>query len=63
MVIYVMIHVYDDGPWDDEMRKKWKEIYTNAWVRLQQQYNPNWFEETHDLHALAINVKSTTKKA
>ena len=22
------------------------------WERTKQQYNPNWFEETHDLHAL-----------
>ena len=41
-----------DNTWTDEMRSKWKKVYTNAWVRLQQQYNPNWFEETHDLHAL-----------
>ena len=31
-----------DNTWTDEMRSKWKKVYTNAWVRLQQQYNPNW---------------------
>ena len=28
--------------WTDEMRSKWKKIYTEAWVRLQEKYNPNW---------------------
>ena len=31
-----------DNTWTDEMRKKWKEVYTDAWVRLQEKYNPNW---------------------
>ena len=35
-----------DNAWTDEMRSKWKKVYTNAWVRLQQQYNPNWFNKT-----------------
>tara|TARA_B100001964_G_scaffold158379_1_gene173946 strand:- start:802 stop:1125 length:324 start_codon:yes stop_codon:yes gene_type:complete len=26
----------DDGPWDPEMRKKYKKLYTEAWVRLQE---------------------------
>ena len=33
----------DDGPWDDEMRKKYKKLYTDSWVRLQKKYNPNWY--------------------
>ena len=32
----------DDGPWDDEMREKYKKIYTEAWVRLQIEHNPKW---------------------
>ena len=43
-----------DNTWTDEMRSKWKKVYTNAWVRLQQQYNPNWFEKTHDLHSCKL---------
>jgi hypothetical protein len=26
----------DDGPWDDEMRKKYRKLYTEAWARLQE---------------------------
>ena len=32
----------DDGPWDDALREKHKKLYTDAWVRLQERYNPNW---------------------
>ena len=32
----------DSGNWTDELREKWQKIYTNAWVRLQEKYNPNW---------------------
>jgi|TARA_Y100000310_G_C20331723_1_gene645591 hypothetical protein len=32
----------DDGPWDSEMRKKYKKLYTEAWVRLQMRTNPTW---------------------
>ena len=33
-----------DNSWTDEreMRKKWKAVYTDAWVRLQEKYNSNW---------------------
>ena len=31
-----------DNTWTDEMRSKWKKIYTEAWVRLQEKYNPAW---------------------
>lgn len=31
-----------DNDWTDEMRVKWKKIYTEAWVKLQEMYNPNW---------------------
>ena len=34
-----------DNAWTDEMRSKWKEVYTNAWVLLQEKYNPNWITE------------------
>jgi len=28
---------------DDEMRKKFKKLYTDSWVKLQKKYNPNWY--------------------
>jgi hypothetical protein len=31
-----------DNTWTDEMRKKYKKLYTDSWVRLQERYNPNW---------------------
>ena len=31
-----------DNAWTDEMRSKWKKIYTEAWVSLQEKYNPTW---------------------
>ena len=31
-----------DNAWTDERRSKWKKIYTEAWVRLQEKYNPTW---------------------
>ena len=31
-----------DNSWTDEMRSKWKKVYTDAWVKLQGRYNPNW---------------------
>jgi len=31
-----------DNAWTDEMRNEYRELYTDAWVRLQERYNPNW---------------------
>lgn len=31
-----------DNSWTDEMRNKWKKVYTDAWVSLQERYNPHW---------------------
>jgi hypothetical protein len=31
-----------DNIWTDEMRAKYKKLYTEAWVRLQEQTNPDW---------------------
>jgi hypothetical protein len=31
-----------DNTWTDEMRKKYKKLYTDSWVKLQERYNPNW---------------------
>ena len=28
--------------WTDEMRVKYKKLYTDSWVSLQKKYNPNW---------------------
>jgi len=46
-----------DNSWTDEMRNKWKKVYTDAWVSLQERYNPHWPTQ------IAINVKTITKKA
>ena len=31
-----------DNTWTDQMRNEYRELYTDAWVRLQERYNPNW---------------------
>jgi len=31
-----------DNAWTDEDRKKYKRLYTKAWVRLQMRTNPTW---------------------
>ena len=36
-----------DNAWTDEMRSKWKKIYTEAWVLLQEKYNPAWRRNTN----------------
>jgi hypothetical protein len=30
-----------DNVWTNEMREKWIKVYTEAWVRLQEKYNPS----------------------
>ena len=37
------------GCWTNEDREKWIKIYTEAWVRLQEKYNPNWITEPEEL--------------
>jgi|TARA_B100001079_G_C16340303_1_gene483232 hypothetical protein len=31
-----------DNTWTDEMRVKYKKLYTDSWVSLQKKYNPSW---------------------
>ncbi len=31
-----------DNTWTDEMRAKYKKLYTDSWVSLQKKYNPSW---------------------
>ena len=31
-----------DNTWTDEMRAKYKKLYTDSWVSLQKRYNPKW---------------------
>ena len=31
-----------DNIWTDEMRVKYKKLYTDSWVSLQKKYNPIW---------------------
>jgi len=31
-----------DNTWTDKMRAKYKKLYTEAWVKLQEEYNPDW---------------------
>ena len=38
-----------DNAWTDEMRAKWKKVYTEAWIRLQEKYNPDWVECACDI--------------
>ena len=38
-----------DNVWTNEMREKWIKVYTEAWVRLQEKYNPSWITEPEEL--------------
>ena len=31
-----------NNAWTDQKRNEFRELYTYAWVRLQERYNPNW---------------------
>ena len=31
-----------NNTWTDEMRAKYKKLYTDSWVSLQKRYNPKW---------------------
>ena len=31
-----------NNAWTDQKRNEFRELYTDAWVRLQERYNPNW---------------------
>jgi len=31
-----------NNAWTDQKRNEYRELYTDAWVRLQERYNPNW---------------------
>ena len=33
---------YNKEFWDKYERSKYQKLYTKAWVRLQEKYNPNW---------------------
>ena len=35
--------------WTNEDREKWIKVYTEAWVKLQEKYNPNWITEPEEL--------------
>tara|TARA_R110000751_G_C13405542_1_gene438282 strand:- start:243 stop:428 length:186 start_codon:yes stop_codon:yes gene_type:complete len=34
-----------DNVWTNEMREKFRKLYTDAWVALQEKYNPSWIIE------------------
>ena len=34
-----------DNAWTDEMRTKWKKVYIEAWIRLQEKHNPDWKDD------------------
>ena len=38
-----------DNVWTNEMREKWIKVYTEAWVKLQEKYNPSWITEPEEL--------------
>jgi hypothetical protein len=31
-----------NNAWTDQKRNEFRELYTDAWVRLQERYNPSW---------------------
>jgi hypothetical protein len=31
-----------NNAWTEQKRNEFRELYTDAWVRLQERYNPNW---------------------
>jgi len=31
-----------NNAWTDQKRNEFRKLYTDAWVRLQERYNPNW---------------------
>ena len=33
---------YNKEFWDKYEKSKYEKLYTNAWVRLQEKYNPTW---------------------
>ena len=33
---------YNKMFWDKYERSKYEKLYTNAWIRLQERYNPKW---------------------
>ena len=35
--------------WTNEDREKWIKVYTEAWVKLQEKYNPSWITEPEAL--------------
>jgi len=35
--------------WTNEDREKWIKVYTEAWVKLQEKYNPSWITEPEEL--------------
>jgi len=35
--------------WTNEDREKWIKVYTEAWVKLQEKYNPSWVTDPEQL--------------
>ena len=33
---------YNKEFWDKHERAKYQKLYTNAWIRLQEKFNPTW---------------------
>ena len=38
-----------DNIWTNEMRERFRKLYTDAWVALQEKYNPNWITHPEEL--------------
>ena len=34
-----------DNSWTNERREKFRKLYTDSWVALQEKYNPSWIIE------------------
>ena len=38
-----------DNSWTNERREKFRKLYTDAWVALQEKYNPSWITDPEKL--------------
>ena len=38
-----------DNSWTNERREKFRKLYTDSWVALQEKYNPSWITDPEEL--------------
>ena len=49
-----------DNIWTNEMRERFRKLYTDAWVALQEKYNPSW--TTHPEELVNISEQEWSKE-